>query len=59
MTLDTTWADVVKLIPEIILVLLIPLVMFLDLQWKESVCAVDGLKDSEPRSSIGHPGVSQ
>jgi NADH-quinone oxidoreductase subunit N len=33
---DSQWADVVKLIPEIILVLLIPAVMLLDLRWKES-----------------------
>lgn len=33
---DTVWADVVKLIPEIILILLIPAVMLLDLRWKES-----------------------
>ena len=30
------WAHVVKLIPEIVLVLLIPLVMVLDLRWPES-----------------------
>lgn len=36
MSIDTQWADVVKLIPEIVLILLIPLVMFLDLRWKES-----------------------
>jgi NADH-quinone oxidoreductase subunit N len=36
MSIDTQWADVVKLIPEIILVLLIPVIMLLDLRWKES-----------------------
>ena len=36
MTIDTQWADVVKLIPEIILILLVPLIMLLDLRWKES-----------------------